>query len=74
MNVVEHKLDEPIEIVRLLAKPNKKIRPNGLLFKYKTTAKPGCTKDYRWGMAEINKITMMYIIVIEGEPLPQLLA
>lgn len=47
MNILEHKLEENIEIVRILAKPQRKVRQHGLLFKYKTPDKPNKVQDYR---------------------------
>lgn len=49
MELLEHKLNENIEIARLLIKPNKKVRPNALLFKYRVPHidKPDKLLDYR---------------------------
>ena len=47
MNILEHKLEENIEIVRILAKPHRKIRQQGVLFKYRTPDKPDKVQDYR---------------------------
>ena len=47
MNILEHKLEENIEIVRILAKPHRKIRQQGILFKYKIPDKPEKILDYR---------------------------
>ena len=47
MNKLDHKLEDTIEIVRILAKPQRKIRQQGVLFKYKTPDKPDKVQDYR---------------------------
>ena len=47
MKLVEHKLGQNIEIVRILGKVNKKVRSQGILFKYKTQDKPDKIQDYR---------------------------
>ena len=48
MTILEHQLPENIEITRILAKPQRKIREQGLLFKYKIPDKsPDKVLDYR---------------------------
>ena len=47
MKLVEHKIGENIEIVKILGKVNKKVRSQGILFKYKSPDKPDKILDYR---------------------------